>query len=62
MGLPESRVVGQAYDKLDKSRWEPKPQRTVYFDAYSVVFMKDQHYDSKKEIKYWSDIFPKENQ
>lgn len=68
MGLPESRVVGQVYDKLDESRREPDPQRFVYFDAHSVVFMRDPHYDdncsSKRgaKIEYWSDIFPKEKQ
>lgn len=61
-GLPESRILGNRYDKQNNngllySDYENTP-RTVYFDASDCVMM-DKKYieESNEDIKTWSDVF-----
>ena len=63
MNLPESRILGNRYDKLDNnglfvSDWEDTPS-AVYFDVTNCVFMDRKYFQREDNIilKTWSDVF-----
>lgn len=64
MGLPESRISGNVYDKCDNARWMQALdfsdiQKTTYFDSDELVRMEDKYFkeDSIDAISNWSDVF-----
>lgn len=63
MNLPESRILGNRYDKLDNnglvvSDWKDTPS-AVYFDVFNCVFMDKKYFqiEDNTSLKTWSDIF-----
>lgn len=64
MGLPESRISGNVYDKCDNVRWMEALdfadiQKTTYFDSDELVRMESRYFenDSIDAISKWSDVF-----
>ena len=64
MSLPESRICGNVYDKIDNPLWMQAQEfkdvpRTVYFDVDEVVYIDKKYFNELPdiEINNWNEVF-----